>query len=181
MGRFRCFVCVHLRSQECGSAATCRMHACVFVCRFEAPFCCNSARLTRRCAVGRQWTARVEIKNLNSTRSIARAIDFESKRHAALLSAGDAVRRQTLGARPRPPFKPATSATTPVSDAHRKAPLDALAPRRLPQASTCLLARLWSSEIRRWPSTTGSSQNPICHRSCVSSLAQTRRVPPCGS
>jgi len=40
---------------------------------------------------------RVEVKNLNSTRAVARAIDFEAQRHVALLSAGSAVARQTLG------------------------------------------------------------------------------------
>lgn len=38
---------------------------------------------------------RVEIKNLNSLRSIVRAVKYEAKRHAEVLSAGGAVERQT--------------------------------------------------------------------------------------
>jgi aspartyl-tRNA(Asn)/glutamyl-tRNA(Gln) amidotransferase subunit B len=38
---------------------------------------------------------RCEIKNLNSVRSLARAIDYEARRQIALISAGDEVRQET--------------------------------------------------------------------------------------
>jgi len=47
-------------------------------------------------AAGGPVGGRVEIKNLNSTRSIARAIAHEAHRHAALLQAGLPVPRDTL-------------------------------------------------------------------------------------
>jgi len=41
--------------------------------------------------------ARTEVKNLNSVRSVQRAVAFEARRQAALLDAGQPVPRQTLG------------------------------------------------------------------------------------
>lgn len=53
---------------------------------------------------------RVEVKNLNSTRSVARAVDWEAARHVELLSKGQPVPRQTLG------FDTSTGATFPQRD-----------------------------------------------------------------
>ncbi len=44
---------------------------------------------------GEPWGTRCEIKNLNSLRSLGRAIDHEARRQVALLEAGDAVRQET--------------------------------------------------------------------------------------
>lgn len=40
---------------------------------------------------------RVEVKNLNSTRSIARAVEHEAARHAEALGAGRRVDKETRG------------------------------------------------------------------------------------
>ncbi|MFZ6005351.1 MAG: Asp-tRNA(Asn)/Glu-tRNA(Gln) amidotransferase subunit GatB [Actinomycetota bacterium] len=45
--------------------------------------------------VGEPWGTRCEIKNLNSLRSLGRAIDFEAARQVALLEAGERVHQQT--------------------------------------------------------------------------------------
>ena len=45
--------------------------------------------------VGEPWGTRCEIKNLNSLRSLGRAIDFEALRQIGLLSAGERVEQQT--------------------------------------------------------------------------------------
>lgn len=100
-GSLRCDVNVSVRERRDGGRV-----GCADPCQTPSA---NLARQLATAAAARSLTrapphaaraARVEIKNLNSTRSIARAIDFESRRHAALLSADESVRRQTLGAPP---------------------------------------------------------------------------------
>jgi aspartyl-tRNA(Asn)/glutamyl-tRNA(Gln) amidotransferase subunit B len=44
---------------------------------------------------GQPWGARCEVKNLNSFKSISRAIDFESERQRSLLSRGAPVLSET--------------------------------------------------------------------------------------
>ncbi|MEM8618519.1 MAG: Asp-tRNA(Asn)/Glu-tRNA(Gln) amidotransferase subunit GatB [Actinomycetota bacterium] len=44
---------------------------------------------------GTELGTRCEIKNLNSVRSVGRAIDYEARRQVALLDVGDAVRQET--------------------------------------------------------------------------------------
>jgi aspartyl-tRNA(Asn)/glutamyl-tRNA(Gln) amidotransferase subunit B len=44
---------------------------------------------------GEPWGTRCEIKNLNSLRSLGRAIDHEAQRQVDLLEAGDSVRQET--------------------------------------------------------------------------------------
>jgi aspartyl-tRNA(Asn)/glutamyl-tRNA(Gln) amidotransferase subunit B len=44
---------------------------------------------------GEPLGTRCEVKNLNSVRSLARAIDYEARRQIALISAGDEVRQET--------------------------------------------------------------------------------------
>ncbi|MEO1056266.1 MAG: Asp-tRNA(Asn)/Glu-tRNA(Gln) amidotransferase subunit GatB [Actinomycetota bacterium] len=44
---------------------------------------------------GAELGTRCEIKNLNSVRSVGRAIDYEARRQVALLDVGDAVRQET--------------------------------------------------------------------------------------
>jgi aspartyl-tRNA(Asn)/glutamyl-tRNA(Gln) amidotransferase subunit B len=44
---------------------------------------------------GQPWGTRCEIKNLNSLRSLGRAIDFEARRQIDLLDSGEAVRQET--------------------------------------------------------------------------------------
>jgi aspartyl-tRNA(Asn)/glutamyl-tRNA(Gln) amidotransferase subunit B len=44
---------------------------------------------------GQPWGTRCEIKNLNSLRSLGRAIDHEARRQVDLLEAGDTVRQET--------------------------------------------------------------------------------------
>ena len=53
---------------------------------------------------------RCEVKNLNSVRSVARAVRHEAARHRALIRAGSAVRRQTRS------FDPATGTTAVLRD-----------------------------------------------------------------
>ena len=60
-----------------------------------------SVRLARDEALGE----RCEVKNLNSVRSVARAVRHEAARHRALIRAGGVVRRQTRS------FDPATGTT----------------------------------------------------------------------
>jgi len=60
------------------------------VIRFEA-------NLSLRPAGSEQLGTRVEIKNLNSFRSMQRALAYEIERQAALLDAGEAVSQETLG------------------------------------------------------------------------------------
>jgi aspartyl-tRNA(Asn)/glutamyl-tRNA(Gln) amidotransferase subunit B len=45
--------------------------------------------------VGEPWGTRCEIKNLNSLRSLGRAIDFEALRQIDLLDAGESIRQET--------------------------------------------------------------------------------------
>ena len=63
-----------------------------------------------RCTAQALEGGRVEVKNLNSIRSVARAVDWEAARHVALLSKGMPVPRQTLG------FDAASGATFPQRD-----------------------------------------------------------------
>lgn len=44
---------------------------------------------------GAEFGTRCEIKNLNSVRSLGRAIDYEARRQIALLEAGDRIRQET--------------------------------------------------------------------------------------
>ncbi len=44
---------------------------------------------------GEPWGTRCEIKNLNSLRSLGRAIEYEARRQVELLAAGDTVRQET--------------------------------------------------------------------------------------
>ena len=53
---------------------------------------------------------RCEVKNLNSVRSVARAVRHEAARHRALIRAGGVVRRQTRS------FDPATGTTAALRD-----------------------------------------------------------------
>ena len=44
---------------------------------------------------GEPYGTRCEIKNVNSVRSLGRAIEYEAKRQIQMLEAGEAVRQQT--------------------------------------------------------------------------------------
>jgi len=44
---------------------------------------------------GAEFGTRCEIKNLNSVRSVGRAIDYEAKRQVAMLDAGESIRQET--------------------------------------------------------------------------------------
>lgn len=46
---------------------------------------------------GEPWGTKVEVKNLNSFRSVARAIEFESARQARVLDAGGKITQDTMG------------------------------------------------------------------------------------
>ena len=46
---------------------------------------------------GEPWGTKCEVKNLNSFRSVARAIEFESARQARILDAGGRITQDTLG------------------------------------------------------------------------------------
>ncbi|GBF05771.1 aspartyl/glutamyl-tRNA amidotransferase subunit B, gatB [Deinococcus aerius] len=46
---------------------------------------------------GEPWGTKVEVKNLNSFRSVARAIEFETARQTRVLSSGGVVTQDTLG------------------------------------------------------------------------------------
>ncbi|WP_019588031.1 Asp-tRNA(Asn)/Glu-tRNA(Gln) amidotransferase subunit GatB [Deinococcus apachensis] len=46
---------------------------------------------------GEPWGTKVEVKNLNSFRSVARAIEFETARQTRVLSAGGRITQDTLG------------------------------------------------------------------------------------
>ncbi|MFT2719124.1 Asp-tRNA(Asn)/Glu-tRNA(Gln) amidotransferase subunit GatB [Deinococcus sp. A31D244] len=47
--------------------------------------------------VGEPWGTKCEVKNLNSFRSVARAIEFETVRQARILDAGGRITQDTLG------------------------------------------------------------------------------------
>ncbi len=70
----------------------------------------------RQRAPGGLTGGRTEVKNLNSTRAVARAVRYEAARHIALLAAGTPVPRQTLS------FDAATGRTVPMRD--KEAALD---------------------------------------------------------
>ena len=63
---------------------------------------CGSRRTSLRRAARRQFGTRVEVKNMNSFRSVERAIAFEIERQAAALDAGEPLVQETRGwGRPR--------------------------------------------------------------------------------
>jgi aspartyl-tRNA(Asn)/glutamyl-tRNA(Gln) amidotransferase subunit B len=64
----------------------------------------------RQRAPGGVTGGRTEVKNLNSTRAVARAVAYEAARHVALLSSGRPVPRQTLS------FDAASGKTVPMRD-----------------------------------------------------------------
>ena len=56
---------------------------------------CGSTPTCRSAAPGEPWGTRCEIKNLNSLRSLGRAIDYEARRQIDLLEAGERVGQET--------------------------------------------------------------------------------------